>query len=457
MTFVDAASRYDLVDRIATGGMGEVWRATDTVLGRTVAVKLLKAEYADDATFRTRFEEEARNAAALHHPNVASVFDFGEAPVEQSGAPRPFLVMELVEGEPLSMLLRPGEPVAPTIAVELVAQAAEGVAAAHAAGIVHRDLKPGNLLVTADGQVKITDFGIARAAAAVPLTTTGQIVGTPHYLSPEQADGGSATVASDVYALGVVLFECLTGGRPFTGETPVAVALAHLRQPVPELPDTVPAELQAVVHMALAKDPAARFPDAAALAAALRQAEAAGIPPTTPRAAPLGSATAAAPTPTAVEALPPGTQVMSLPQHRPPRVMWWIVAVLALLVLVSVVIAWNLVNDNDPSGPAAPSSSTPTTTSSKSTTAEPAIELDESDYLGKRLLAVTTELGDLELDVTTERVTNPGDETARTVSDVTPLTGLHPGDTVVVSYWGPQPTPGDKPTKHPGKGKGHNR
>ena len=283
--FADDAHRYRLDSRIATGGMGEVWRATDTVLGRAIAVKLLKAEYADHASFRSRFETEARHAASLHHPNVAAVYDFGEASsADGSGVHRPFLVMELVDGQPLSALLTPGQPLDPDATRGLLAQAADALGAAHAAGIVHRDVKPANLLVTPDRQVKITDFGIARAAEGVALTETGQVMGTPQYLSPEQAEGKQATPASDVYSLGVVAFECLAGRRPFVAETAIATALAHLRSPVPDLPADVPADLATVVRRAMSKSPAERFPDATAFAAALRDpatAATAVVPPDT--------------------------------------------------------------------------------------------------------------------------------------------------------------------------------
>ncbi len=301
--FADDAHRYQLESRIATGGMGEVWRATDTVLGRTVAVKLLKAEYADDSRFRSRFETEARHAASLHHPNVAAVYDFGEAEAaDGSGQHRPYLVMELVEGQPLSALLRPGQPLDPDATRDLLSQAADAVGAAHVAGIVHRDIKPANLLVTPDRQVKITDFGIARATEGMALTETGQVMGTPQYLSPEQARGEGVTPASDVYSLGVVAFECLAGRRPFVGDTPVATALAHLREPVPELPEDIPADLAAVVRRALSKDPADRFPDADAFAVALRDPATAALAiaaaPVAAAAADAGSTQVLAPVPT---------------------------------------------------------------------------------------------------------------------------------------------------------------
>ena len=177
--------------------------------------------------------------------------------------------MELVRGEPLSALLR-GEPMPAGTAADLVAQAADGIAAAHDLGIVHRDVKPANLLVTPDRRVKITDFGIARAADAVALTQTGQVIGTPQYLSPEQAEGKPSTGASDIYSLGVVLYECLAGRRPFEGDSPIATALSHLRDEPPPLPSDVPPGLREIVATALAKDPADRFASVRDFAAALR-------------------------------------------------------------------------------------------------------------------------------------------------------------------------------------------
>ena len=275
--YADARERYRLDERIATGGMGEVWRATDTVLDREVAVKLLKPEHADDAVFRSRFATEAQHAAGLHHPGIAQVYDYGTGDTVDGGH-RPYLVMEYVVGQPLSALLRPGQPMAPAAAADLLAGAGDALGAAHAQGIVHRDVKPANLLVTDDRRVKITDFGIARAADAVALTRTGEVLGTPQYLSPEQAEGRPATPASDVYSLGAVAYECLAGRRPFVADTPVATALAHLREPVPALPPTVPSALAAVVHRALAKDPADRYADGSAFAAAVREAGAQPAP-----------------------------------------------------------------------------------------------------------------------------------------------------------------------------------
>jgi eukaryotic-like serine/threonine-protein kinase len=256
--------RYRLSDRIAVGGMGEVWRGTDELLARPVAVKLLSAAHANDEAFRARFRAEARYAASLSHPGIAQVFDYGETSEDEaaetpellsSGA---YLVMELVPGEPLSAVISRHERLSPGATLSIVSQAADALAAAHEAGIVHRDIKPGNLLVTADGTTKITDFGIARAlwaSQASHLTQTGMVMGTASYVSPEQATGGTITSASDLYSLGVVAYECLTGRPPFTAETPVAIAVAHMHRPVPPLPPDVPAPIAELVLAMLAKQP----------------------------------------------------------------------------------------------------------------------------------------------------------------------------------------------------------
>jgi serine/threonine-protein kinase len=248
--------RYRMDGRIALGGTGEVWRGTDLALKRVVAVKLLRPEYAQDEDSRARFRIEGRHAALLCHPNIAQVYDYCDMAPPVSG----FLVMELVDGQPLARLLDEG-PMEPADAMDIIAEAAEGLQAAHAAGVLHRDIKPGNLLVSRDGHVKITDFGLAQVAGSARLTRTGMLVGTPAYLAPERATGGVATPAADLYALGVVAYECLTGQVPFDGD-PLAVALAHTRRAMPPLPRSVPAQVAALVADLTAKDPSARPPSA---------------------------------------------------------------------------------------------------------------------------------------------------------------------------------------------------
>ncbi len=452
--FVDAAHRYELESRIATGGMGEVWRAADTVLGRQVAVKLLKAEYADHATFRSRFETEARHAASLHHPGVAAVYDFGEADAtDGSDVARPYLVMELVDGQPLSALLEPGHPLDPEATRDLLAQAADALGAAHAAGIVHRDVKPANLLVTPGRTVKITDFGIARAAEGMSLTETGQVMGTPQYLSPEQAQGGTATPASDVYSLGVVAFECLAGHRPYVAETPVATALAHLREPVPELPDDIPADLAAVVRRAMAKSPEDRFDDGTELAAALRNPAAVAAPESTQVLTGVAPVPVPATGPTTVPTPAAGAAT------RPRRKVPWPWILLGLLVVAAIVAVALLAgaDDDQPDPPAAqrseptnqPTQSDPSTpeqpqSSQPSPTEDNTVQVDESDYVGRDVDEVEDELKDLGLKVRKDQQDNPGDEEEDSVEGVDPSGTLEEGDTVTVTYWG-KPPPEEQP------------
>ncbi len=454
------SSRYAFQSRIATGGMGEVWRATDQVLGREVAVKVLKPEYSDDPTFRSRFETEARNAAALHHPNVASVFDFGELPADEAsggGRPRPYLVMELVRGEPLSALLRNGEPMPADVAADLAAQAADGLAAAHELGIVHRDVKPANLLVTADRTVKITDFGIARAADAVALTTTGQVIGTPQYLSPEQAEGKTATGASDIYSLGVVLYECLAGRRPFDADSPIATALAHIREDPPPLPSDVPEDLRRSVETALAKDPADRFASVAEFAAALRGGPVPDGTRTTPALAAVedDGTRVLAPTPIERPVPPPERSRRGIP----PWLLWLAAAVAVLLIVLLLIRLSNDNKDNQPtSGPsttpshsAKPSSPAPTqtTTPTKTTSPEPeTVTVNKSDYVGRPAKDAKRDLHALGLKVTQQTVDNPGDKQQDTVSDVNPTGDVKKGSTVTLSVYG-KPKPVDTPTASP--------
>ena len=263
---VRIAERYSLRERIAVGGMGEVHLATDDRLGRLVAVKVLAAGFADSPDFVERFRREALTAAALSHPNIAQVYDYG---VDGDSH---FIVMEYAEGHDLAQVIREHGRLTPGDAVRIAEQVCAALGAAHRAGVVHRDVKPGNVIVRSDGTVKVTDFGIARARGQASLTDTGTVMGTAAYVAPEQARGEATTPSSDLYSLGILLFQMLTGSVPFEGDTPVAIAMRHLDEPVP-LPSSrvadLPANLDEVVVRATAKSPADRYADADAMAAAL--------------------------------------------------------------------------------------------------------------------------------------------------------------------------------------------
>ena len=257
------SGRYTLTERIASGGMGEVWQARDGVLGRIVAVKVLRPNAEDEPRFAQRFHDEARHSASLSHANIATVYDYGE------DAGTAYLVMELVRGTPLSRLIATRGALGPALTRSIIGQAALALAAAHEKGVIHRDVKPANIIVTPEGIAKLTDFGIARALDSSSHTRTGEVVGTPHYLSPEQALGRPATGASDLYALGVVAHEMLTGRRPFDAGSAVATALAQVHDAPPPLPADTPNDLRAVIDQCLDKDPSRRPRSAAAMAAAL--------------------------------------------------------------------------------------------------------------------------------------------------------------------------------------------
>ncbi len=284
------SGRYRLTRRIAVGGMGEVWVADDQRLGRTVAVKILRPELTDNPEFVERFRTEARITAALNHPGICAVYDYGEALIGQPGAPRhqqtdtAYLVMELIAGEPLSAILARQGRLAPSRTLDVLDQTGRALQVAHARSLVHRDIKPGNLLITPGGQVKITDFGIAKVAHQVPVTRIGMVMGTAQYISPEQAAGREAVPASDIYALGCVAYECLAGRLPFPGENAVAMAMAHVRDAPAPLPPDVPPPVAQLVMQMLVKDPAARFPNGAALCQAVGRVRAGVMPAAAPAA-----------------------------------------------------------------------------------------------------------------------------------------------------------------------------
>jgi serine/threonine-protein kinase len=242
-------NRYRLVDRIAIGGMGEVWRAHDEVILRDVAIKILKPEFMGDPGFLERFRVEARHAARVDHVGIADVYDYGE------GSGSAYLVMEIVSGDSLARIIEKRIKLSEIEVLSIVEQTAKALHAAHEDGLVHRDIKPGNLLITPAGKVKITDFGIARVADQVALTATGQVMGTVQYLSPEQATGKQATPSTDIYSLGIVAYEALTGRRPFTGESQMVIAMAQINDKPPAMGDDIDKRVQELVMACLAKKP----------------------------------------------------------------------------------------------------------------------------------------------------------------------------------------------------------
>jgi len=252
------ADRYQLNRCIAVGGMGEVWEATDIRLGRIVAIKVLRPELSDDEDFLHRFRVEARTVASLDHSGIAAVHDYGEDDGPAGGGRTAYLVMELIRGEPLSTLVARG-PIPAAETMRIVEQTARALQAAHERGFVHRDVKPGNILIRTDGEVKLTDFGIAKAADAVPVTRSGMVMGTAHYIAPEQASGAEAAPTGDVYSLGIVGYECLTGYRPFRADNALAVAMMQVSDEPPPLPDTVPLSVRQLIEKVLIKDPALRY------------------------------------------------------------------------------------------------------------------------------------------------------------------------------------------------------
>jgi hypothetical protein len=339
------SGRYRLIAPLGEGGMATIWRAVDEQLDREVAVKLLREQYGNDAGFAARFKQEARAAGSLQHPNIVSVYDYG---TDADGAQ--FIVMQLVEGDDLAAFLRERTRLETDDAVRIAIGVASALEAAHRRGLVHRDVKPGNILITDDGDVKVTDFGIARAVAEASMTVTGTTLGSVHYFSPEQARGDEVTGASDVYSLGIVLFEMLTGRRPFEADSAAGVALKRLNEdpPRPESFVPVPSGLSAIVMRALQREPADRFPDAGSFAEALRTwqndpaagaalaagAAAAGAAALA-AAPPAGDPTVYVPPPVAMpsDRTPPPPSATARPKQDEGQP-WWIWALLVLGILL---------------------------------------------------------------------------------------------------------------------------
>ncbi|WP_418516155.1 protein kinase domain-containing protein [Curtobacterium flaccumfaciens pv. flaccumfaciens] len=452
--------RYQLSSRVAIGGMGEVWQATDLVIGRTVALKILKDEYLGDPGFLERFRAEARHAALVNHEGIANVFDYGE---EDGSA---YLVMELVPGEALSTMIEREHTLPVDKVLDIVAQTANALQAAHAVGLVHRDIKPGNLLITPDGRVKITDFGIARIADQVPLTATGQVMGTVQYLSPEQASGHPASPSTDIYSLGIVAYEALAGRRPFTGESQVAIAMAHINEQPPPLPGDIPEPVSTLVISCIAKKPADRPATAANLARAaqaLRRGDVAAATVAVPAIAGNGTvafnppqgqgndaATALIGTQAGAVAGGPGTpgSPVSDDSEEPKKKrawIWWVVGAVVVLAIAAGIAVFALNGNGAPDPSPSPTRSaprpTPTETTPSPTPSVTRVDIDSSDYIGRPTSEVQTELGQLGLVATVvDGDAATGSNSPNTVQSLDPTGSLVPGDTVTIRQWTTPPT-----------------
>ncbi len=465
--------RYQLSSRVAIGGMGEVWQATDLVIGRTVAIKILKDEYLGDPGFLERFRAEARHAALVNHEGIANVFDYGE---EDGSA---YLVMELVPGEALSTILERERVLSTDRVLDIVAQTALALQAAHAAGLVHRDIKPGNLLITPEGRVKITDFGIARIADQVPLTVTGQVMGTVQYLSPEQASGHPASPTTDIYSLGIVAYEALAGRRPFTGESQVAIAMAQINEAPPELPITISEPVRNLVYSCIAKRPSERPVSAAHLARAAQSlrlgdvtAATAAVPAITGTSSIEGMAGPNYGNATAATRLLPSTagfDAAEEPVETKKRNPWtWpLVALISLLavVLIGTIIALIA----QPGGPeASPSPSrtsqtpsvTPTSATPSATPTSELIPLRRDDFLGLSRDEVEQKLSDLDLALDPEEGDPaPSQDDEGMSYDLNPVGNVRAGTVITVYFYTevlvpPAPSavqgpPGDQPSDAP--------
>ncbi|MDA2976828.1 MAG: serine/threonine-protein kinase [Actinomycetota bacterium] len=421
--------RYRLQLRIAIGGMGEVWQAEDELILRQVAIKILKEEYLSDPLFIERFRTEAKSAALVEHEGIANVYDYGE---DTNAA---YLVMELVPGESLSRVIEREKKLPDTRVLDIMAQTSRALGAAHARGLVHRDIKPGNLLITPDGKVKITDFGIARVGDQVPLTKTGQVMGTVQYLAPEQATGKPSTPATDLYSLGVVAYEALSGKRPFTGENQMAIAMAHINEMPPALPESIDPRVQNLVLSCLAKKPNQRPESATSLAI---------------RAEALLREKKGKPTIRSIKEVEddPVTELITTDTAPLPRapIVWPWIATLGLLGLTAVVVIVAILSD--PNADDVVQTPSPTTTQTQEPSPEPTAEPEPSDE-PRNILILRSDIIDQNLSDVTATLTEqgfvvnaipgeliPGDDPrVRKVYAVSPTGSIVKGSTIDVTYY----------------------
>lgn len=421
--------RYRLQLRIAIGGMGEVWQAEDELILRQVAIKILKEEYLSDPLFIERFRTEAKSAALVEHEGIANVYDYGE---DTNAA---YLVMELVPGESLSRVIEREKKLPDTRVLDIMAQTSRALGAAHARGLVHRDIKPGNLLITPDGKVKITDFGIARVGDQVPLTKTGQVMGTVQYLAPEQATGKPSTPATDLYSLGVVAYEALSGKRPFTGENQMAIAMAHINEMPPALPESIDPRVQNLVLSCLAKKPNQRPESATSLAI---------------RAEALLREKKGRPTIRSIKEVEddPVTELITTDTAPLPRapIVWPWIATLGLLGLTAVVVIVAILSD--PNADDVVQTPSPTTTQTQEPSPEPTAEPEPSNE-PRNILILRSDIIDQNLSDVTATLTEqgfvvnaipgeliPGDDPrVRTVYAVSPTGSIVKGSTIDVTYY----------------------
>jgi tRNA A-37 threonylcarbamoyl transferase component Bud32 len=431
--------RYRIEERVAGGGMGTVYVARDELLGRRVAAKLLHEDLADNPSFVDRFRREARSVAALVHPNIATVFDYGE----DEG--RHFIVMELVDGRDLERILNSDGALAPTRARGIAAKVCEALGHAHAAGVVHRDVKPANVIVSADDAVKVTDFGIARVADDAAMTATGAVLGTAQYIAPEQASDGPVGPPTDVYSMGIMLFEMLTGRRPFVGGSPVAVAMRHIHEDVPapsSVNRAVPAELDAIVLQATQKDPRRRFAGGTEMARALNV----GVSAAT-RVMSAGRPTAVLSPP------PPTTDEMPAAEWPPPRGTRRgrragpVVAMIALLVALAGIglAAYSLTQDDArPRRPEAPAR--PQEQESPSPEEEATVVVPEG-LVGATVSNAVALLRGAGLTPATQNVTDAAEQGTVVAANPSSGTPVASGSTVTLSVSTGPPEPEPTPTQ----------